>query len=237
MGQPIRPQSKYPQGGHALAFDELGYPILLVGPTVPADGTAGFGVGALFIHSDGSGETDVAFKNVGTAASCDFDSLTSAAGLDLSGLTATAAEINAAADVSGRLVSIPDAAAYVALAANSGKTHVFPNLTASCTVDLPSVASGLELSFITKAFATEGQNWVFDTGAAANFYLGGLQFLDSDEPGSGSTLVPVYPDGNSNDILTIITPQAGTRVDLICDGTNWIVNGVVFSATAPTFAD
>ena len=152
-------------------------------------------------------------------------------------VTASAAELNAAADVSSRLVSIPDATTYVVLAANSGKTHVLPNLTADCTIDLPTPASGLEYTFITNAVATEGQNWIFDTMSATNYYTGGLQFLDSDEPGSGSTLVPVYPDGNSNDIMTIITPQAGTRVHMICDGTLWIVNGQVFSATAPTFAD
>lgn len=152
-------------------------------------------------------------------------------------VTATAAEINAAADVSARLVSIPDGTTYVVLAANSGKVHVIPNLTADCTIDLPAAAAGLEYTFITSAVATEGQNWIFDTTSATNFYLGGLQFLDSDEPGSGSTLVPVYPDGNSNDIMTIITPQAGTIVYVICDGTNWIVNGTVYSATAPTFAD
>lgn len=153
------------------------------------------------------------------------------------GVTATVAELNSAADVSSRIVSIADAATYVVLAANSGKTHVIPNLTADCTIDLPTPAAGLEYTFITNAVATDGQNWIFDTMSATNYYTGGLQFLDSDEPGSGSTLVPVYPDGNSNDIMTIITPQAGTRVHVICDGTLWIVNGVVFSATAPTFAD
>jgi hypothetical protein len=152
-------------------------------------------------------------------------------------VTATAAEINAAADVSAGIVSIADAATYVVLAANSGKTHVIPNLTADCTIDLPAPAAGLEYHFITNAVATEAQNWIFDTMSATNYYTGGLQFLDSDEPGSGSTLVPVYPDGNSNDIMTIITPQAGTYVHVICDGTLWIVSGIVFSATAPTFAD
>jgi hypothetical protein len=135
------------------------------------------------------------------------------------------------------IVSIADAATYTVLAANTGKTHVIPNLTADCTIDLPTAAAGLEYRFITNAVATDGQNWIFDTMSATNYYTGGLQFLDSDEPGSGSTLVPVYPDGNSNDIMTIITPQAGTYVHVVCDGTNWIVNGVVFSATAPTFAD
>lgn len=153
-------------------------------------------------------------------------------------VTATAAEINAAADVSGRLVSIPDAATYVVLAANSGKTHVIPNLTASCTIDLPAVAAGLEYTFIGSAVAADAQNWIFDTTSATNFYLGGLAFADTDAgAGADEIHAGVFPDGNSNDIMTIVTPGAGTRVHLICDGTNWIVNGQVFSATVPTFAD
>lgn len=154
---------------------------------------------------------------------------------EIMGVTATAAEINGAADVSSRLVSITDAATYTALAANSGKIHVFPDLTASCTVTLPAVASGLEFTFIGKGVAADAQNWVFDTGSATNYYLGGLTHIDSDDP--ADTIVPVYPDGNSNDIMTIVTPGAGTRVHMICDGTNWIVNGLVVSATVPTFAD
>lgn len=152
-------------------------------------------------------------------------------------VTATAAELNGAADVSSRVVTIADATEYTCLVANSGKTHVIAEMTANITIDLPAAAAGLEYTFIMGGVATEGQNWIFDTMSATNYYVGGLQHLDSDEPGSGSTLVPVYPDGNSNDIMTIITPQAGTRVHVICNGTNWIVNGVVFSATAPTFAD
>lgn len=153
------------------------------------------------------------------------------------GITATAAEINAAADVSGRAVVIPDATPYTVLAANSGKPHIIVEQTANITINLPAVAAGLEYEFVGGGFATEAQNWIFVSPSATNYFTGGLQFLDSDEPGSGSTLVPVYPDGNSNDNMTIITPQAGTRVKLICDGTLWVVNGIVFSATAPTFAD
>jgi len=136
------------------------------------------------------------------------------------------------------IVSITDAATYTALAANTGKTHVFPDLTASCTVTLPAVAAGLEFTFIGKGFAADAQNWIFDTGSATNFYLGGLAFADTDAgAGADEIHAGVFPDGNSNDIMTIVTPGAGTRVHMICDGTNWIVNGQVFSATVPTFAD
>ena len=35
----------------------------------------------------------------------------------------------------------------------------------------------------------------------------------------------------------VVTPGAGTYLYRICDGTNWIVNGQVFSATVPAFSD
>lgn len=153
-------------------------------------------------------------------------------------VTATAAEINARAAAASRRVAVTNAATYTVLAADSGKIHVIPDLSASCTLTLPTAADGLEYIFIGKAVAADAQNWVFDTGNAANFYLGGLAFLDTDAgAGADEVHAGVYPNGSSNDIMTIVTPGAGTRIHVICDGTNWIVNGVVFSATVPTFSD
>jgi hypothetical protein len=48
------------------------------GPTVPADGVAGFGVGCLFAHTDG-GDGTALYVNEGTTASCDFNAVTVAA--------------------------------------------------------------------------------------------------------------------------------------------------------------
>lgn len=133
-----------------------------------------------------------------------------------------------------RLVSIPDATTYTVLAANSGKTHVIPNLTANMTITLPTAAAGLEYLFIAKAVAADAQNWIIAAGVP---YLGGIQFADTDEPASPALLTSVFPNGSSNDNMTIVTPSAATSIWVICDGTNWIVNGVVYSATVPTFAD
>lgn len=151
------------------------------------------------------------------------------------GLTATAAEINAAADVSSKIVSVPDAASYAVLAADSGKTHVLPNFTANCTLTLPTASAGLEFTFISKAVAADAQNWIFAAGVP---YLGGLTFADTNAgAGADEIHAGVWPNGTTNDNMTIVTPGAGTRIHLISDGTNWIVNGQVFSDTIPTFAD
>lgn len=155
----------------------------------------------------------------------------------LSGVTATAAEINAAADVSGRIVNVTDAASYTVLAANSGKPHIMPDFTASCTLALPTAASGLEYEFYYKGVAADAQNWVINTGSNTNFFLGGLVHLDTDAGAAGDEVVPIAGDGNSNSKLTVVTPDVGTWVKVVCDGTNWILSGYVVSATVPSFAD
>ena len=155
----------------------------------------------------------------------------------LDGITSTAAEINAAADVSARLVDIGDNTTYTVLAANSGKPHVLPDLTADITITMPAVASGLEYTFLYYGIAADAHDWIIDTGADANFYLGGLAHLDTDAGSGGDEVVPVPPDGNSNSKLSVLVPDVGTRVTLLCDGTSWILSGYVVGATAPTYAD
>lgn len=150
---------------------------------------------------------------------------------------ATSAEINAAADVSARLVSITDATTYTALAANSGKPHVMPNLTATCTIALPTPASGLEFEFLYGGVAADAQNWVINTGSNTNYFVGGLVHLDTNADAAGDEVVPIAGDGNSNSKATIVTPDVGTRVRCISDGTLWILSGYVVSATVPSFAD
>jgi len=49
--------------------------MLAYGTTVPSDGTAGYALGCLFIHTDG-GVGTMLYCNEGTAGSCDFDAVT-----------------------------------------------------------------------------------------------------------------------------------------------------------------
>lgn len=150
--------------------------------------------------------------------------------------SASMLSLQGAAGLNVGVVTVTDAASYTVLATNSGKTHVIPDLTATCTITLPTAAAGLEYVFIGKGVAADAQDWRFSTGGA-NFWLGGLAFIDLDAGAGADELSAVYPNGSSNDFITVVTPAAGTRVHIICDGTNWIVNGVVISNTTPAFAD
>lgn len=146
--------------------------------------------------------------------------------------------VNAAADAGSRFVNVTDAATYAVLAADSGKIHIMPNFTASCTLTLPTAASGLEYVFIGKAVAADAQDWIIKSPSATNYFLGGVSFADTDAgAGADEIHAGVWSNGSTNDFLTVVTPGAGTRIHVICDGTNWIVNGQVFSATVPAFSD
>lgn len=131
-------------------------------------------------------------------------------------------------------VQIPDAATYTVLATNSGKVHFFPDFTASCTATLPAAASGLRYTFVYKGAAADAQNFLIDTGPTANFFIGGVLWVDEDS--TGDNAAAVFSDGVDDDVLTIVTPSGGTRVSVYCDGTNWfITEGLIHSATTPTF--
>ena len=135
-----------------------------------------------------------------------------------------------------RLVSIADENTAIS-AANSGSPHVIANVSADRTFTLPTPASGLEYRFFPKLNAADGHDWIFDTGSNTNYFVGGVTFLDSDAGSGADELSLVAPDGDSNSKFQINLPQPGTMLHFICDGTLWVVGGVVCSTTAPAFAD
>lgn len=132
------------------------------------------------------------------------------------------------------LVSIPDATTYVPLAQNSGRTHIFPDLTANCTVSLPAPTAGLSFNFIGKAGAADAQSWIFTGGAV--ILKGGVLGMDTDAGAGSDELVPAYANGSTHVKLTVATPDAGCNIRFISDGTNWLVSGHVASAAAPVFS-
>lgn len=48
-------------------------PIILTGPTVPADGTAGYAPGCIFLKNASNGVGSTMYVNEGSVTSCDFN--------------------------------------------------------------------------------------------------------------------------------------------------------------------
>jgi hypothetical protein len=150
--------------------------------------------------------------------------------VDVTGTLAVTGSITGTALNVGAPVAIADAATYAVLAANSGKLHAVPDVTASITVTLPAAAAGLSYEFMYSGAAADAQNHIFVP--TAGFYIGNVTFHDS----QADATTAVFSDGNSNDVFTLVTPASYT-LKFVSDGTNWYVSGHVQSATVCTMAD
>jgi len=129
-------------------------------------------------------------------------------------ISATAAEINNAADNSANIEVVT--AANVITAAESGKTFIIKHATGFKST-LPAPATGLRFSFIIDTPPTTGNHTIVTNGTTQKV-LKGLVLVSADEVGDTST---------GGTTLTFVANQAvaGDRVDMICDGTVWYFKG------------
>ena len=131
-------------------------------------------------------------------------------------------------------VALADTAAITATAAtNGGRTNVFPNTGQNTTVTLPTPSAGLSFRFIYGGEAADATDHIIKTAGNTIFFKGALTHLDTD----GDTNAVVFSDGNSNSIISLITP-ASYVIDLVgASATVYHVSGFVSDATVPTFTD
>ena len=117
-------------------------------------------------------------------------------------------------------------------ATHSGRTLVVPALASNRTITLPAPVAGQSYKLIYGGAADEAQNLIIVTPGNTNFFIGGVQHLDTNADN-----VAVYSDGNSNSQLTL-TAFGVMEINIIAkDSTNYYIWGNVISATAPAFAD
>jgi hypothetical protein len=156
---------------------------------------------------------DVVSKNSTTGA------ITTEFSLDGSGLQVTP-------------VTFSDADTTLTATANAGRVNVVPAITGNRTLTLPSPTAGVWFKFVYGGAAEEAENLIIDTGADANFFIGGIAHLDSNADN-----VSVYSNGSSNSVLTL-TDFGIFEINVLAkDSTNWIIWGYQEGADAPAFTD
>jgi hypothetical protein len=156
---------------------------------------------------------DVVSKNSSTGA------ITTEFSLDGSGLQVTP-------------VTFSDADTTLTATANAGRVNVVPAITGNRTLTLPSPTAGVWFKFVYGGAAEEAENLIIDTGADANFFIGGIAHLDSNADN-----VSVYSNGSSNSVLTL-TDFGIFEINVLAkDSTNWIIWGYQEGADAPAFTD
>ena len=127
-------------------------------------------------------------------------------------------------------VLLADADANITAATHGGRTNVVPALGGNRTLTLPTPTAGMYFKFIYGGAAEEAENLIIDTGADANFFIGGVTHITG-------TPASIYADGNSNSILTL-TDFGLMDINILGkDGTNWYIWGSQQGADAPAFTD
>lgn len=135
-------------------------------------------------------------------------------------------------------VVLGDVTAYTVLADNAGVTHYIPDITSDVTITMPAPKPGLWFEFVYSGTAADTADWIITTGSDTNYYVGGVLYALTSAGDTEDEVSAVDSDNNSNSKMTVLTPEAGTRVKFqSTNGTTWHVSGVVVSDGPPTFAD
>lgn len=138
-------------------------------------------------------------------------------------ISATAAEINMAADISANVEVVT--AANVINASESGKTF-FLDAAAGFKSTLPAPATGLKFTFIVKTAPTSN-GYTIVTNGTTQKVLKGLAVIAADAVGDVSA-------GGTTATFVHNHALPGDRIDMICDGTIWYMVGYAQVAAALT---
>jgi hypothetical protein len=131
-------------------------------------------------------------------------------------ITSTAAEINAATDLSSRFEDVT--ATNVLGTAECGKVMTL-NATTEFVSTLPAPTAGCSFKFIVKA-APSGASYTVVTASSANVIIGGINELEVDTGDDG-------PYINNGDTITFVNGVGvvGDWVACDSDGTSWYCTG------------
>ena len=135
--------------------------------------------------------------------------------------------------VGGAPVSLADSAVTLTNATHSGRVLLIPDGGQDNTYTLPAPIAGSVFRFVYAGGAADATDALIVTPANANFYIGGVTFLDTD----GNAISSVFANGSSNSSIQLNVP-AGFDVTIVgLNTTNYQIFGNVTSTTAPAFAD
>lgn len=188
-----------PRGAIITGFPGIGNAIVAEGSGAPSNSVAGYATGCLYFRRDGAAATAL-YLNVGSNTSSSWV-IVAGTGVDLSGLVATAAEINRNNTASTRLVASGASLALTQLL-HDGKTIA---LAAAAAITLPVMTgSGSRFRFVCPQDSTA----VTITATAAHLF-GGVT-VGTDSAFAAGTLFTVGFAANGGG-STIITFDGSTR--------------------------
>lgn len=235
MSTPLN-TAQYAHAKGAVVLDKNGFILLAQGNTVPTDGTAGYSAGCLFFDLDASAGAQV-YMNEGSSSSCDFNLLTST-GVNLSSLTATAAELNKmddslATNLLTRGAGVDTAESYAAGILRNG-TIIHTRIVCDITT---LIGSATDLDIIGES-AAASCHWGQITTAKSGTLIGG-KVTCLEVPAGGSADLDFYSSDVSTGTQDVIITDAalGTETALVTSGGAWTSGATKGMTALPTAND
>ena len=123
-------------------------------------------------------------------------------------------------------------------ATHAGRLLIIPNVGTACTYTLPTPILGMTFRFLGPHLlaAADGHSVLIACGTGNSIFYSG-QIVHHDTDNTSQTSAVIYPDQNSNELLTMALPGAVNLTLVGMSATLWHIAGYVASATAPAFAD
>tara|TARA_Y100000310_G_C20214412_1_gene592866 strand:- start:133 stop:600 length:468 start_codon:yes stop_codon:yes gene_type:complete len=137
---------------------------------------------------------------------------------------------------SGPIV-LPDADTTLVYDTHGAKTLVVPDLGGNRTFTLPApTRPGQHYHFIYGGAAADASNCIFATATDNSVYMkGGINWVNNNDTSDDG--IGVWSDGNSNELMTLVTPETFDIHFLAFSTTVWYVWGWAASVTILTIGD
>ena len=134
-------------------------------------------------------------------------------------------------------VVLPDASTSLTHADHGNKTLIVPDLGGSYTYTLPAPTKpGQHFHFIYGGAAADASNVLFATATDNSVYMkGGINWVNNNDTSDDG--IGVWSDGDSNELLTLVTPETFDIHFLAISTTVWYIWGWGASVTILTIAD
>lgn len=183
----------------------MSFGVFAEGSGAPTNSVAGYSTGCLYVRRDGGAATAL-YLNVGSETSSSWV-IVAGTGVDLSGLVATAAELNRAAQNSTRPVAAGGANLTVTQALHDGKTILLDQATGTA-VTLPAMSgSGARYRFVVTVAKSGGSDVITATGA----HLFGGVVQNTDTGASGLFGVAMATNAAGSTTITLNGSTTGGR--------------------------
>ena len=134
-------------------------------------------------------------------------------------------------------VVLPDADTSLSHAVHGNKTLVVPDLGGNRTFTLPAPTKpGQHFHFIYGGAAADASNALFATATDNSVYMkGGINWVNNNDTSDDG--IGVWSDGNSNELLTLVTPETFDIHFLAYSTTVWYIWCWGASVTILTIGD